>query len=75
MGLSTFLADFPSNEAILELNHWCDCFSKLLDPRFPAPLFQELASSVFADANHGRDNVAGKAVIGFLAFVASAPAG
>ena len=59
---SNFVADSPSKKTIPEFNHQCDYFSESLDPRFPDPLFQELASTLFVDAKYGHDSITGKAI-------------
>ena len=68
---SPLISDFLSNQAIPEFNHQHDYFLELLDPMFLDPLLQELASTMFVDANHGHDSVADKVITGFLTFAAN----
>eukprot|EP00980_Cylindrotheca_fusiformis_P019026 scaffold6396_cov63-Cylindrotheca_fusiformis.AAC.1 len=44
-----------------------------MDPRFPAPLMDELAINIFVDADHAHDKVSGRSITGLLATVGSTP--
>ena len=67
------LADFPSNKVTAQFNHQYYYSSEHLDQSFLEPLCDELASTIFADANHSHDSVTGKAILGFLCFVVNIP--
>ena len=69
--LSPFVPDFLSNKFIPDFNYHYDYFSETLDPRFPDPLFPELGSTMFVDANHVHDSVTGKSITGFASFIAN----
>ena len=48
-------------------------FKEELDPRFPKPLIQEMAISVFSDSNHGHDKKTGRSITGIFGLVGSTP--
>ena len=61
----SLLANFPSNEVTVILNHRHDYFSDHLDPHVSDPSCDELTSTTFVDSNHGHDAVTGKAMTWF----------
>ena len=48
-------------------------FKEDMDPRFPAPLLDELDLNIFVDADHCHDKVTGRSITGLLAMAGSTP--
>ena len=71
--LSPFIADFPSIKVTTEFNYQYNYFSEHLNPRFLDPLYNELAFTIFVDANYSYNTVTGKAIIGILSFIGNTP--
>jgi len=47
-----------------DLGYQCSCFQEEIDPRFLTPLSSNLEMTIFVDADHGHDKVAGRSIAG-----------
>jgi len=53
-------------------NQYLD-FKEEIDPKCPPPKMPELATTVFADSDHGHDQLTGKSITGLISFVGRTP--
>jgi len=56
-----------------DFGYQCSYFKEDIDPRFPVPLSEEMAITMFVDADHGHDKVTGRSITGFICMVGSTP--
>ena len=65
----------PSGEDVKweDFGHQYKYYTEEMDPFFPDPTVNELATTIFCDSDHAHDLVTGRSITGLIAFVGSTP--